>query len=105
MIQAFIELLFGLLEMFLELFWGFFLPVICYFTAVLLVPAATFGKIAVEYPKNSAKLHWSWRNWIGISPQGKTILSPALGAIIGLTFWIFAAALAILSYRHFPAST
>jgi hypothetical protein len=95
MAAALVDLMIGLLELLLVVLFEF-LPALCYFTAVILVPATTFGKIAVQYPKNPAKPRWRWQNSIGGYLQGRTILSPALGAIIGLAFWIVAATLAIL---------
>jgi hypothetical protein len=97
-----VDLILGLLELLVIVFWEL-LPAICYFTAVLLVPAATFGKIAVQYPKNPAKPRWRWQNSIGRYLQGRTIISPALGTIIGLAFWYFAGMLTIF-YQYFPSS-
>jgi hypothetical protein len=90
-----VELIVGTIEALLE-----FLPALCYITAVVLIFSASFGRVAVEFPRNSAKLPWSWRNWIGKSPQGRTILSPALGTIIGLLFWIFAVGLTVVFYWY-----
>jgi hypothetical protein len=73
-----------------ELIWWVFwdvLPALCYFTAFALVFAATLGRVSVERPENFAKLHWTGLNWVKHSPQGRTILSPALGVIIGFIIW------------------
>ncbi len=91
------DLIAGTLELLLWLVWEV-LPAVCYFTGVSLVFAGTLGRVAVEYPKKSAKLHWAWQ--IGRSPQGRAILSPSLGTIIGFSFWVFVLGLAIIGYRY-----
>ena len=91
------NLIFGLGELLIAVVWDFFIPVVCYFTAVLLVPAATFGKVTVRYPKISGKMGWGLQHAIDRSAEGKIILSPALGAIIGLALWSLAVAV-LLQY-------
>jgi hypothetical protein len=72
------------------------LPAICYLTAVVVVPAITIGRVAVEFPKSFTRSYPSRRT----SPDGRTILSPALGAIIGFSFWGAVIALAIIVHEY-----
>jgi hypothetical protein len=92
------DLIVGIFEF---LLWALLelLPVVCYFTAIVLVFAVTLGRVTVEYPKNSANSYWSWRKVV----QGRTILSPALGTIIGFSFWAIVVALTIIVYQYWHA--
>src|SRR5690242_18853857 len=67
------DLIAGILELLLWLVWEV-IPGLCYLTSIVQVSAVTLGKAAVEFPKPSAKSYPSRR----ISPDGRTILSPAL---------------------------
>jgi hypothetical protein len=89
------DLIVGIFEF---LLWALLelLPVICYFTAIVLVFAVTLGRVTVEYAKNSANSYWSWRKVV----DGRTILSPALGTIIGFSFWAIVVALTIIVYQY-----
>jgi hypothetical protein len=101
--ELIVDLLVTVLELmtikFLQKLSRVYLPAAFYFTSVLLIPGLTSGRIAVEYPRNSMNIAWGRRKWIDKSPQGKTTLSPALGELAGLVFWVAAAGLALLLYR------
>jgi hypothetical protein len=89
----------GLLELAIWLVWSV-LPAICYLTAFVLVYAVTFGRVALEYPGSLSNIRWTGLNWIKRSPQGRTILSPALGVIIGFTIWAVIAS-ALIIFRSY----
>ena len=89
------DLIAGILELLLWLVWEV-IPGLCYLTSIVLVSAVTLGKVAVEFPKLSAKSYPSRR----ISPDGRTILSPALGTIIGFSFWGSVIALTIIVHAY-----
>ena len=93
------DLIVGILELVFWVVWGI-LPTVCYFTALGLVFAATFGKVTVEFPENLVKVPWTGPNWIKRSPQGRTILSPALGVIIGFAIWAVIASASIVFYSY-----
>jgi hypothetical protein len=90
-----INLIAGLLELVVWVVWKV-LPAICYFTGLALVFLATLGRVTVELPENLDHIRWTGLSWVKRSPQGRTILSPALGVVIGFAFWgIIASALTI----------
>ena len=103
------ELVLDLIVLMLELVWAtvkflqklsrVYLPTAFYFTSVILFPTLTLSRIAIEYPRNSMNVARGWQKWNEKSPQGKTILSPGLGELAGLLFWITVAVLALLLYR------
>jgi hypothetical protein len=82
-----VDLLAGAVEFAWWVFWDL-LPALCFFTAFGLVFAATLGRVSVKYPQDLAKLHWTGLLWVTRTPQGRTILSPALGVIIGFIVWV-----------------
>jgi hypothetical protein len=96
--SLFVDLIAGAIELVWWMFWDL-LPALCYLTAFILVFAATLGRVSVEYPENFAKLHWTGLNWIKRSPQGRTILSSALGVIIGFIIWAIIGS-ALVIYWH-----
>jgi hypothetical protein len=82
-----------------ELTWLVFtelVPAICYFTSIVIVPATTFGRVFVAYPKDTAKPFRSWQK----SPQGRIILSPVLANVFGFSFWVIVAALIVSARGH-----
>ena len=83
--------------------WAVFdaLPVIFYFTALALLFAVTFGKVIVEFPKGMARIGWTGFLQITRSSEGRVILSPALGVIVGFVVWtvIVSAAIIVHAYR------
>jgi|SRR5215472_10712999 len=85
------DLIAGFLELLFWMIWDV-IPGVCYLTSVVLVSAVTLGKVRVEFPKLSGKSYPSRR----ILPDGRTILSPALGTIIGFSFWASVIAIAII---------
>ena len=89
------DLIAGILELAFRVVWEI-LPTICYFTAIVLVFAVTLGRVTVEYPKNPANSYWSWRKVV----HGRAILSPALGTVIGFSFWAIVVALTIIVYQY-----
>jgi hypothetical protein len=91
------DLIAGTLELLWWLVWEI-LPIVCYLTGTGLVFAVTLGRVVVVYPKKSDKLHRTWQ--IGRSPQGRAILSPALGTIVGFSFWVAVLGLAIIVYHY-----
>jgi hypothetical protein len=70
-------------------FWVVFeiLPTVFYFTGLVMVFAATGGRIAVEFPKKLTKIGWTGDLRVLRSPDGRTTLSSALGVIIGFVVW------------------
>jgi hypothetical protein len=80
MAELIVNLIAGLLELLLWMVWEA-IPGLCYLTSVALVFAVTLGKVRVEFPKLSEKSYPSRR----ILRDGRTILSPALGTIIGFS--------------------
>lgn len=95
-----VDLIVAALQLVVWVVWGA-LPAVWYFTAFALVFAATFGKVAVEFPKNITKIGWTGSLRIARLPGGQTVLSPALGVIIGFVVWavVISAALIIHAYR------
>lgn len=93
------DLIAGILEL---VFWVIMetLPTVCYFTALVLVFAATFGRVAVELPKNLTRVGWTGEIRIVRSPQGRTTLSPALGVIIGFIIWAIIVSASIIFYAR-----
>ncbi|MBR0752643.1 hypothetical protein JQ604_10645 [Bradyrhizobium jicamae] len=77
------------------------LPAVCFFTAVAVVYATTLGKVTVEFPATGSKIGWTGIPRVTRSPQGKTVLSPALGVIIGFIVWVIiaSAVVALQAYR------
>ena len=89
------DLIAGLLELLFWMVWEV-IPGICYLTSVALVFAVTLGKVRVEFPKASGQSYPSRR----VLPDGRTILSPALGTIIGFSFWASVTAIAIVVHAY-----
>ena len=83
----------------LELIWLSLtkvLPATFYFTSIVLVPAATFGRVVVAYPKTADEPYRSWQK----SPQGRIVLSPVLGNAFGFSFWVIVAVVVTIASRH-----
>ena len=93
------DLIAGILELVFWVVWEA-LPILCYFTGLALVFAATLGRVAVEFPKNLTRVGWTGELTIVRSPQGRTILSPALGVIIGFVIWAIFVSAAIIFYAR-----
>jgi hypothetical protein len=92
------SLLFDLAVLTVELLWwlcGEVIPAACYFTGVLLVSAATFGRVLVQFPRKPETPYRSWRK----STDGKTILSPKLGTVIGFSFWVIVVSATIITFQ------
>ena len=102
MAETVVHLIVGLLELLFVVVWEW-LPVVCYVTAVLLVPAVTLGKIAVRFPRNTEQSVRLRHKGIDRTPEGKIILSPALGSIIGFALWTLALTVAFV-LRYSPSS-
>ena len=79
------DLIAGVLEL---VFWAVWekLPVLCFFTAIAVVFAATLGKVTIERP--DGRIGWTGTPGISRSPQGRMILSASLGVIVGFVFWV-----------------
>ena len=90
-----VELIWAVLK-FLQTLCRVYLPAAFYLTSVMLLPWLTSGKVAVEHPRGAMNIAWGWRKWIDRSPEGKTILSPGLGELAGLVFWMAVAVFALL---------
>lgn len=88
------DLLAGIIELSLWLIKGF--PSFCYFTGIIVVYAATLGRVTVEYPRRPDNAYRSWRK----SPQGRTLLSPTLGTVFGFSFWAIVIALTVIVYEY-----
>ena len=93
------DLIAGILELAFWVAWKI-LPTVCYFTALALVFAVTLGRVAVELPETLTKVHWTGQYRIARSPQGRTILSPALGVIVGFIIWVVIASALIIFYSY-----
>ena len=93
------DLIAGILELAFWVAWKI-LPTVCYFTALALVFAVTLGRVAVEFPETLTKVHWTGQYRIARSPQGRTILSPALGVIVGFIIWVVIASASIIFYSY-----
>jgi hypothetical protein len=65
-----------------------------------LVFAATFGRVAVEFPENLTKVGWTGQYRIARSHHGRTILSPALGVMIGFVIWVVIISASIIFYSY-----
>ena len=89
----------GILELAFWLVWSV-LPAVCYLTALIVVYAVTLRRVVVEYPGSLSNIRWTGLNWIKRSPQGRTILSPALGVIIGFIIWTVIAS-ALIIFRSY----
>jgi len=76
------------------------LPLLCYFTGLVLVFAVTFGKVAVELPRHITEIGWTGLLRVTRLPEGQTILSPALGVIIGFMIWAAVASVAIIFHAY-----
>ena len=94
-----VDLIAGILELAFWVVWKI-LPTVCYFTGLALVFAATRGNVAVEFPKNLTKVGWTGELRIVRSPQGRTILTPALGVIIGFIVWAMIVSASIIFYAY-----
>lgn len=97
--DSLIALLVELLFYILELIWlaaTKFLPAVFYFTSIVLVPAATLGKVVVPYPRKADKPYRSWQR----SPRGRLVLSPVLGTVFGFSFWAIVAVLVIITHQR-----
>ena len=103
MAETVVHLIIGLFELLFVIVWKW-VPVACYFTAVLFVPAVTLGKVAVRFPRNAEKSGRLRQKGIDRTPEGKIILSPAFGSIIGFALLTFALTVAfVLRYSPSPA--
>jgi hypothetical protein len=93
------DLVAGILELAFWAIWEI-LPVLCYFTALALVFLATFGRVAVEFPENLTKVGWTGQYRIARAHPGRTILSPALGVMIGFIIWVVIISASIIFYSY-----
>lgn len=75
------------------------LPLLCYFTGLGLVLAATLGKASVER-SNGGRIGWTGVPRITRSPQGRVVLPTSLGVIIGFVFWAAVASVAIIYHAY-----
>ena len=78
------------------------LPALCYFTAFALLFAVTFGKVTVEFPKGMTRIGWTGFLQITRSGEGRVILSPALGVIVGFVIWAIIVSAAIIVHTYRP---
>lgn len=76
------------------------LPTIFYFTALALLFAVTWGKVRVEFPKVMTRIGWTGFLQITRSGEGRVILSPALGVIVGFVIWAIIVSAAIIFYAY-----
>ena len=93
------DLIVAVFELVFWMVWEI-LPVIWYFTALAVIFAVTFGKVAVEFPKHLTKIGWTGSLRMTRSPEGQTILSPALGVIVGFIIWAVIASAAIIVHAY-----
>jgi hypothetical protein len=76
------------------------LPTVCFFTALALVFATTLGRVSVEFPKTLTEIGWTGELKIMRSARGRTILSPALGVIIGFAILAVIVGASIIFYAR-----
>lgn len=98
------SIIFDLIALVLELvFWvaSAVLPTVLYFTALALLFVATFGRITVEFPESLSRIGWTGLLQITRTGEGRMILSPALGVIVGFVIWaiVVSAAIIVHAYR------
>ena len=98
------SIIFDLIALVLELvFWVVWaaLPTVLYFTAFALLFVATFGRITVEFPETLSRIGWTGLLQITRKDEGRVVLSPALGVIVGFVIWavIVSAAIIVHAYR------
>jgi hypothetical protein len=98
------SIIFDLIALILELvFWVAWeaLPTVFYFTALALLFAATFGRITVEFPKSMIRVGWTGLLQFTRTSEGRVILSPALGVVVGFVIWaiIISAVIIVHAYR------
>ena len=92
-----------LIALILELvFWIVWeaLPTVFYFTALALLYAATFGKITVAFPKSMIRVGWTGLLQVTRTNEGRMILSPALGVVVGFVIWTIVVSAAIIAYAY-----
>ena len=84
------------------LWWAIFdaLPAIFYFTALGLLFAVTLGRVRVEFPKGMTRIGWTGFLQITRSREGRMILSPALGVIVGFVIWTIIVSAAIIVHAY-----
>ncbi|MDF0516561.1 hypothetical protein P0R31_04800 [Bradyrhizobium yuanmingense] len=84
------------------LWWVVFdaLPTIFYFTALALLFAVTLGKVRVEFPKTTTRIGWTGFLQITRSSEGRVVLSPALGVIVGLVIWAIVASAVVIVHAY-----
>ncbi|WBL75674.1 hypothetical protein I3J27_21825 [Bradyrhizobium xenonodulans] len=84
------------------LWWVVFdaLPTIFYFTALALLFAVTFGKVTVEVPKGMTGIGWTGFLQITRCGEGRVILSPALGVIVGFVVWTIIVSGVIIAHAY-----
>ena len=98
------SIIFDLIALVLELvFWVVWavLPTVLYFTALALLFVATFGRITVEFPESMRRIGLTGLLQITRTGEGRMVLSPALGVVVGFVIWavIVSAAIVIHAYR------
>jgi hypothetical protein len=76
------------------------LPTVLYFTALALLFVATFGKIRVELPERMTRVGWTGLLQIRRSNEGRMIVSPALGVIVGFVIWTVVASAMMIYYAY-----
>lgn len=84
------------------LWWAIFdaLPAIFFFTALPLLFAVTLGKVRVEFPKGMTKIGWTGFLQITRSGEGRMILSPTLGVIVGFVIWTIIVSAAVIAHAY-----
>ncbi|MCK1733388.1 hypothetical protein IVA79_05315 [Bradyrhizobium sp. 138] len=82
--------------------WTIFdaLPTIFYFTAFALLFAASLGKVRVEFPERLTRIGWTGALHIRRPVEGRVILSPALGVIVGFVVWGIVVSAVVIFYAY-----
>jgi len=97
------SIIFDLIALVLELvFWVVWaaLPTVLYFTALALLFAATFGRVTIEFPETLSRIGWTGLLRITRKGEGRVILSPALGVIVGFVLWAVIVSTAIIVHAY-----
>ncbi|HEX7924040.1 MAG TPA: hypothetical protein VF583_23990 [Bradyrhizobium sp.] len=99
MASLIVDLITGLIELAYWVIWEV-LPLLCLFTAFAVVFVATFGKVSVEWPEKPGKIGWTGIPRVARSPQGRMILSPALGVIVGFMIWAVVVSAVVIFHAY-----
>jgi hypothetical protein len=74
------------------------LQLLCYFTARLLLPVFTLGRVHVEPPRDKRRIAFKWHGARRMA-NGSILLSVDSGSIVGMVFWVIFIGLGVLIYN------